>query len=596
MTMSHLTSMCAVLGNHIWQSTAFALLVWLLTLAFRRNSAGVRYSLWVAASLKFLVPFSLLVGIGSVLPRGRQVVVSPHHNVYSVASAFANPLPSSEDPPTDVTSKESGPIVRRVPFVLTAAAAIWTCGIASLTLVWFLRWRRLVKRLRHALPVHQGREFNALRQIGDRLPILKSRDLMEPSIFGIIRPVLIWPEGLSECLDDEHLSAIVMHEVMHARRRDNLIAAGHMIVEIAFWFHPLVWWMERRMIAERESACDESVVQLLGRAETYAESLVKACRFCVESPLPCVSGITGSDLNHRIVSIMTNRLETLGVTRKMMLMLFGMGTFLCPVVFGMVHTLPLYGQVLYTNGPLPSFEVATIKPMPSGPPPTPAPPGGSTVHLFFTPKMLVMYAYNLPDFSEEKILKGAAWMDDIYEVQGKISDSDYAAMQKMPSAERQEQIQLMLQSFLKDRMKLKVHMEKRQEAVYALEVAKTGAKLSPAQEGMPKRFGVTDRGQTYELKANGVDLDLLAQLLGRQPEIGGRSVVNKTGLTGSYYVALRWTRTTSETAVTDGAPTPGEIAPSYFTAIQEQLGLRLVATKGQVDYVIVDQIEKPSPN
>jgi bla regulator protein BlaR1 len=98
------------------------------------------------------------------------------------------------------------------------------------------------------------------------------------------------------------------------------------------------------------------------------------------------------------------------------------------------------------------------------------------------------------------------------------------------------------------------------------------------------------------LTANGGNLDGLALLLGRQPEIGGRSVVNKTGITGSYDVALHWTRTGSATAATDDASAQYENAPSFFTAIQEQLGLRLATTKGQVDYVVVDHIEKPSAN
>jgi uncharacterized protein (TIGR03435 family) len=210
--------------------------------------------------------------------------------------------------------------------------------------------------------------------------------------------------------------------------------------------------------------------------------------------------------------------------------------------------------------------------------------------------MMIMYAYNLPDFSEGRILNSAGWTEDNYEVEGKISDSDYAAMQKMTPAEKNQQIQLMLQSLLKDRMKLKVHLEKREETVYALEVAKGGMKLAPAQEGMPKRFGVTHQGQIYQLTMKGGSLYGLAELLSRQPEIGGRSVVDKTGITGSYDVALHWTRTGSAAAVTDDASTQDENAPSFFTAIQEQLGLRLATTKGQVDYVIVDHIEKPSAN
>ncbi len=128
---------------------------------------------------------------------------------------------------------------------------------------------------------------------------------MEPGILGVFRPALLWPERLSEKLEDEHIEAIMAHELEHVRRRDNLTAMLHMVVEALFWFHPMVWWIERRMVEERERACDEAVVQMGGSAEAYAESLLKACRFCLESPMVCMAGITGADLKMRIQSIMT---------------------------------------------------------------------------------------------------------------------------------------------------------------------------------------------------------------------------------------------------------------------------------------------------
>ena len=63
------------------------------------------------------------------------------------------------------------------------------------------------------------------------------------------------------------MEAMLAHEVAHVRRRDNLTAALHMLVEAMFWFHPLVWWMERRLVEERERACDEEVVEMGGDAE-----------------------------------------------------------------------------------------------------------------------------------------------------------------------------------------------------------------------------------------------------------------------------------------------------------------------------------------
>jgi beta-lactamase regulating signal transducer with metallopeptidase domain len=94
-------------------------------------------------------------------------------------------------------------------------------------------------------------------------------------------------------------------EMCHVRRRDNLTAANHMVVEAAFWFYPLVWWIRARLVEEREQACDEAVLQSGSDAEVYAEGILNVCKFYVESPLACVSGISGADLRKRVVRIMT---------------------------------------------------------------------------------------------------------------------------------------------------------------------------------------------------------------------------------------------------------------------------------------------------
>ena len=161
---------------------------------------------------------------------------------------------------------------------------------------------------------------------------------MEPGIFGIFHPLMLWPNRLSERLENEHIEGILAHELMHVRRHDNLTAAIHMLVEVVFWFHPLVWWMESRMLEERERACDEAVVQLAGRPEVYAEGLLKACRFCAESPLICVSGITGADLKDRIIRIMTEHLvQKMDLSRKLLLGVAGFASLAIPVAFGLVH-------------------------------------------------------------------------------------------------------------------------------------------------------------------------------------------------------------------------------------------------------------------
>jgi beta-lactamase regulating signal transducer with metallopeptidase domain len=130
---------------------------------------------------------------------------------------------------------------------------------------------------------------------------------LEPGVFGVFRPVLLLPEGIFERLTPAQLQAIVAHELCHIRCRDNLTATIHMLVETVFWFHPLVWWMGKRMVQERERACDEEVLELGGEPQVYAEGILNVCKHYIESPLVCVSGVTGSSLTPRIEAILANR-------------------------------------------------------------------------------------------------------------------------------------------------------------------------------------------------------------------------------------------------------------------------------------------------
>jgi hypothetical protein len=224
-------------------------------------------------------------------------------------------------------------------------------------LLWYARWRRVSATLRRATPVEEGREVEVLRRLESlakartRIALLRSQELMEPGIFGIFRPVLLWPERLSERLEDEHIEAILAHERTHVQRCDNLTAALHMAVEAAFWFHPIVWWVEARMVEERERACDEAVVQLGGRPEAYAESLLKACRFCVESPLSCMSSVTGSELTQRIARILSGQdVRKLDLRRKALLALACVLAVGAPLTAGFLRAAQAQTQPAQKNG------------------------------------------------------------------------------------------------------------------------------------------------------------------------------------------------------------------------------------------------------
>src|SRR6202023_1283023 len=116
--------------------------------------------------------------------------------------------------------------------------AVWACGVAVVLFFWWREWRPIRTALRAAVPL----------RLGTAIAGGCSSGIVEPGIFGIGRPVLLLPEGITDRLTPAQLQAILSHELCHVRRRDNLGAAIHMLVESIFWFHPLVWGIGGRLV------------------------------------------------------------------------------------------------------------------------------------------------------------------------------------------------------------------------------------------------------------------------------------------------------------------------------------------------------------
>jgi len=286
------------------------------------------------------------------------------------------------------------------------------------------------------------------------------------------------------------------------------------------------------------------------------------------------------------------------------------------VVFGVR---PVLAQILHASGPLPSFEVATIKRAGDGPV---AITGAKNVlNSIGTTKAMIEGAYNIPYGADDRLIGGPSWVNsDRYIVQGKLPDELFAKWQTMPVNERRTQGSLMKQALLADRFKLKVHFEMRELPVYELVVVKGGAKLKltkpvdpnapPAATGplsayymdrsSPEHSLIVNRNAqgALEMTTTGMTpAQVAADLIGAAgDDLGGRTVVNKTGLDGQYDFTLKWAP--QQTASAPGADnaSPENEAPSIFTALEEQLGLKLVPAKGMVEVVVIDSIERPTEN
>lgn len=174
----------------------------------------------------------------------------------------------------------------------------WACGFAAIALARWRAWRRVRSVVRASVPM----------DLAEGIAVRSATGLLEPGVVGIFRPVLLLPVDIMHRLSPSQLQAVLAHELCHVRRRDNLTAAIHMLVEAVFWFHPLIWWIGARLVEERERACDEEVLRLGNASQDYAEAILRVCKSYVEPPLQCVSGVTGSDLRKRIQAILADRI------------------------------------------------------------------------------------------------------------------------------------------------------------------------------------------------------------------------------------------------------------------------------------------------
>ena len=306
----------SALLDHLWQSTLFAAALGLLTLVFRANGASVRFWLWFAATMKFLLPFSALTFMGSAF-------FLPLTPAIPAPAMFYRMLPAAQ-PFASASPVFAAPMAAQ-SYLEPALLTLWLCGFLAVLSVWFVRWLRL-----RAIA-------NAARDLpaAGPLRVKSSAALLEPGLVGIWRPALILPDGIGARLSQAEMQAIVAHELCHYRRRDNLTAALHMLVAALFWFHPLVWWLGARLLEERENACDERVLETGNDPQAYAASILKVCQFYLHSPLACAAGVAGANLRQRMERIMENRsaLRLTGL-KKLLLGVSAAATIAVPVLVG----------------------------------------------------------------------------------------------------------------------------------------------------------------------------------------------------------------------------------------------------------------------
>ena len=349
--------------DHLWQGTLFAGVVWLFCLLAKRASSKTRYGIWLLASVKFAVPAVLFVWLLAPLdiqvPWPREVV-SPSST--RVVTEF--PLTKEYDQPAVVIGKLEPTTPRaemRHAELYCSLTLVWVLGCAFFLRVWWHRHSTMKARLREGEPVVSGSALETLQRVKgllqERRPVtlILSSDFPEPGVCGIRRPKLVLPKRVVEALTDQELEAVLLHEVAHVRRRDNLVSLFQSWLGCVFWFHPAIWLIDRQLLEERERACDEEVLSHAPNCQQYLSSLLKVFQSSLGERLAGASLITGSNLKRRIDHMRSH------VSRKSSvawhrLMISG---FALAWIVSVIATVPANQKVLVAQQGSGSSKVAT---------------------------------------------------------------------------------------------------------------------------------------------------------------------------------------------------------------------------------------------
>ena len=305
---------------HLWEATLFVGLVALGVRLLRPAPARTRYCFWLLAAAKLLFPSVILGGLVSAFTLGAPVLSPPSlqessygaqaskwdRPVYEILEPLLLSQPLGTQPQLEGAQNE-------LYCILTL---VWLTGFVFFTIRWSGRNLRLIRAVRAGRRIGSGRETAILKRVRSWLPlnreveVVVSAQCTEAGLWGIWKPVVLLPEGATNRLNDQELAAVLIHELVHVERRDNLVVFFQRVLTCLLWFFPLTWLIDRKLFEERERACDEEVLRLRQAPETYFSGILKVVRACVEQRLVGTSSIGGSSLKRRMEHVLSNRMPS----------------------------------------------------------------------------------------------------------------------------------------------------------------------------------------------------------------------------------------------------------------------------------------------
>jgi len=583
-----MTEQVFFLLNHLWQSTLVAGAAWLVCATMlRANSPRVRFGVWLAASLKFLVPFAAFVGIGHWLAVRPLLTPAQSQQVFDMVAAGPKGIATTpfRVPPAPQAAASSG------HDLLLVFAALWALGTVVVLSRWLKSWWTIRAAARTAQPagVFQG------------IPVLSSQTMrdqrIEPGLFGLWRQVILLPAGMDTRLTAAQFQAVLVHEWNHAQRRDNLTAALQMLLEAIFWFYPVVWMVGRRLMEERELACDQAVLEH-AEPDVYAEGILNVCKLYCTSALTCVAGISGADLRARVESILRNeRPRELGRARRWGLAAALVLLIAAPAILGLLTSQAAFAQqansfVGLATSADKKFEVATVKLNDqSNSSWRLGPPGKGSITIINRPlRGIIVQSFRT---QRQMVVGGPDWMETTnYDIVGKGPDPT------MTNPEVWE----MMRSLLIERFHLKYHVEDREMPVFALTVLPGGHKLKLGENGRCVEEIKTGKNcgdiivPPFGTAMYNMPIGALITGIGAR---AGRPIVDKTRLTSKYDVNITWLPDGAKLEDLNLQDIPKEYRPqevSLFDALQQQAGLKLEPQRAPMPVIVIDSVTRPDPN
>jgi uncharacterized protein (TIGR03435 family) len=570
----------------------------------RRRRAAVRHLIFVAA---FAV-LALLPAATAVVPA---VSVPVHIQTLPAAADTPRVIPLDRPGGTLMVAVEgpsSGTDSRAWPALstFTLFSMTWFVGaICCLVPVAAGLWQ--IRRVRReGLPWRDAQIMT--NELAQRTGLSRPVDVLVhdaaagPMTCGVVRPAIVFPSD-AQAWHEADVRRVLTHELEHVRRNDWLTLCLARVISAVYWFHPLVWIANRQLSLNAERACDDAVLRE-SPAVGYADQLVTlAERSLARTRHPLLAMAGRGDLSTRVRAVLNARQQRgpAGVGARITMTIAAIAS-----VATLAPLRTVAGALEQTPAVRPQFDVASIKPSPffDRIMSVRALPGRLTADA--TLQVLMQYAYGVQPF---QLIGGPGWLaSDHYEVDARAD----------ASANR-DQIFRMLQPLLEDRFRLKTHREMKELPVFALVSDRGGFRLPAPRDGAcldspadaaVEWVGAGRMAFPGELPpANGrcgsaiVSVSgmrggkiAMSELVRTLSLLLGRRVVDQTGFTALFDVQLDFVP--DETTPALPPPSPGSPISGVpiAQALRQQLGLRLEPARGQVDVLVVDQAERPSPN